>query len=100
MIQGFNPFFIRSVVPTLNTEWQQCFTKGCFNPFFIRSVVPTGTPSQWRRKPLAEFQSLLHQVSGANMNLIQRRLRKEGCFNPFFIRSVVPTQLRLTNQNP
>ncbi len=44
---GFNPFFIRSVVPTIKfwVSFMDRFAQR-FNPFFIRSVVPT----DWRQR--------------------------------------------------
>ncbi len=38
-----------------------------------------------------EFQSLLHQVSGANAEISGGNRKTVKSFNPFFIRSVVPT---------
>ncbi len=63
--QRFNPFFIRSVVPTSNGEHVSVTLKLGFNPFFIRSVVPTRLRDIFGLD-YTEFQSLLHQVSGAN----------------------------------
>ncbi len=85
----FNPFFIRSLVPTLSCRaprqtgngvsipsssghWFPLFQRDvssprifCFNPFFIRSLVPTRKPFVPRRHKI-KFQSLLHQVTGSH----------------------------------
>ncbi len=88
--RGFNPFFIRSVVPTVNCPYCAERGRSRFNPFFIRSVVPTLHCAQ-RCQHENKFQSLLHQVSGANLQSTDLLLLRTIRFNPFFIRSVVPT---------
>ncbi len=140
MLPSFNPFFIRSVVPTASSRMR---------PRTCRSVSIPSSSGQWCQRQTgrdqaqgrdqvsipsssgqwcqqidsqccihieAWFQSLLHQVSGANLSqaerIIQtahvsipsssgqwcqrtratRLIRSWHSFNPFFIRSVVPTK--------
>ncbi len=64
-VQGFNPFFIRSGLPT-GIPCARCSSSSSFNPFFIRSGLPTRMCAQ----------NLLWDFLG---------------FNPFFIRSGLPT---------
>ena len=66
-IDGRNPLFIRSMIPT---EGNGLIGIGVFysrNPLFIRSMIPTN-----------KEKSLLTQ-------------RQQECRNPLFIRSMIPT---------
>ncbi len=61
-----------------------------FNPFFVRSSLPTGT-AHLNLFVYDEFQSLLRQVKPSNRALEHVEVSLRLGFNPFFVRSSLPT---------
>ncbi len=88
----FNPFFIRSVVPTPRDSLPRWMPSPRFNPFFIRSVVPTTT---WRKRSFSlpiSFNPFFIRSVVPTSNWDDLVASIGLSFNPFFIRSVVPTR--------
>ena len=110
-----NPFYIRSMIPTLakllpmqrsdfvaipSTSGQWFLleiptsidtTVNRRNPFYIRSMIPT-----YRIIALNDFgdmsQSLLHQVNDSYYIRTHRKNNAWQSRNPFYIRSMIPTR--------
>ncbi len=124
-VKGFNPFFIRTHLPTLvdltrdernkifvsipsssGLMFQLISTCGgwssptSFNPFFIRTYLPTFTsPAEWAYE--SAFQSLLHQDSSSKYEMTSARKSYSLCFNSFFVRTHLPISERwaVSSQN-
>ena len=63
----------------------------CFNPFFIRSILPT---LAWAMNKVVIVEVSIPSSSGQSFQLtidLKWRLRIPAGFNPFFIRSILPT---------
>ena len=89
---SFNPFFIRSILPTVDLQGLWLWYTFCFNPFFIRSILPTKEGREMKRIgffvsiPSSSGQSFQRSGLGTSPP------KTTDCFNPFFIRSILPTR--------
>jgi len=92
IVFSFNPFFVRSTLPT---EWDMGTPPAfhnSFNPFFVRSTLPTEKRAWLNSWIGGEFQSLLRQVNSSNQASYSWLEELERIsFNPFFVRSTLPT---------
>ena len=91
-IYGFNPFFIRAILPTLVLGKRLMQSIYGFNPFFIRAILPT--PRCRRHGARAHYVSI-PSSSGQYFQHMQCVCLSGGLepigFNPFFIRAILPT---------
>ncbi len=71
---GFNPFFIRSVVPS-HTSWHRYIRPTQFQSLLHQVSGSIGTITKTVRSQRGSFQSLLHQVSGSITMSIECILR-------------------------
>ncbi len=92
LAKGFNPFFIRSGLPTLakGRPWRAPWDRFQSLLHQVRSSNVVGLTLSvlvtW------EFQSLLHQVRSSNVARVKELSLYLQSFNPFFIRSGLPTK--------